>query len=130
MSPRLALLAAVLAALTAAPSPAPAPATNQVAELAGRAPGEPQRCVGVRPGALFATADSDPHVLLYDDGKTIWVSPLQASCEFGPGESIIPDETASYYCRGDFVRQGSRIELSPFGKRCVLGNFTPYRTAK
>ena len=103
---------------------------SRVAELTGRTPGKPQRCLGVQPGVLFATADADPHLLIYDDGKTVWANRLASSCEFGPGETIIPDETASYYCKGDFVRQGSRIELSPFGKRCVLGDFTPYRTAK
>jgi len=127
MTPRLALVVAALAALAAAPAP---PAASKIAELQGRAPGKPQRCVSVTAGQLFSTADSDAHLLLYDDGKTIWASRLDASCSFGTGDSIIPDSPASFYCQGDFVRQGSRIELSPFGRRCALGNFTPYRPAK
>jgi len=117
----IALLAVMLTA-SAADSPPQ--------ELSGRTAGKPQRCVSVQPGTAFFTADSDPHLLLYDDGKTIWASRLEASCGFGPSESIIPDETASYYCKGDLVRQGNRIELSPFGRRCALGNFTPYRVSK
>src|SRR5262245_10265474 len=105
-------------------------ADNPPTELNGRTPGKPQRCVSVQPGSGFFTSDSDPHLLIYDDGKTVWASHLDASCGFGPSESIIPDENASYYCKGDFVRQGSRIELSPFGRRCALGNFTPYRVVK
>jgi hypothetical protein len=119
---RLAPLIAVILTASAADQPA--------AELSGRTPGKPQRCVTLAPGAAFSTSDSDPHLLLYDDGKTIWASRLDSSCGFGPSESIIPDETAAYYCRGDFVRQGNRIELSPFGRRCALGNFVPYRAPK
>ena len=130
MKPRIAILAAALACSSAAPPPAARVAPKLVAELTGRSAGKPQRCVSVQPGMLFSTSDQNPHLLLYDDGKTIWASDLGSSCGFGPGDSIIPDSPASYYCHGDFVRQGSRIELSPFGQRCVLGNFTPYRTAK
>jgi hypothetical protein len=127
MTPRLAILIAAFAAISAAPPPLD---TTKVAELEGRVPGKPQRCVSLSPGSLFSTADSDPLLLLYDDGKTVWASRLDASCGFGPGESIIPDSPASYYCHGDFVRQGSRIELSPFGARCALGDFVPYRNVK
>ena len=127
MNPRIALTFAALAAISAAPAPLAMP---KITELAGRAPGKPQRCVTLSAGQIFSTSNSDPHVLLYDDGKTIWASRLDASCGFGPGESIIPDTSASYYCHGDFVRQGGRIELSPFGARCALGDFVPYRNAK
>jgi hypothetical protein len=126
MTPRIALTFAALAAISAAPVPLP-----KIAELAGRAPGKAQRCVSLPAGRLFSTSDSDPHLLLYDDGKTIWASRLDASCGFGPGQSIIPDSPASYYCHGDFVRQGGgRVELNPFGHRCVLGDFVPYKRAK
>lgn len=127
MTPRLALIFAALAAISAAPAPL---ATTKITELAGRAPGKPQRCVSWSAGRTFSTSDSDPHLLLYDDGKTIWANRLEESCGFGPGESIIPDSSASYYCHGDFVRQGGRIELNPFGARCALRDFVPYRNAK
>jgi hypothetical protein len=86
--------------------------------------------VGVQPGALFKTAESDGHFLLYDDSKTVWLTALEASCGFAEGATVIPDESASYYCRGDFVRVGNRTTLSPFGQRCALNNFTPYRSVK
>jgi hypothetical protein len=124
MKLRLVLITAALACSSAAP---PKP----VAELKGRTAGKPQRCVGVEPGVEFNTSDEDPHLLLYDDGKTIWANNLGTGCGFGPSESVIPaGESASFYCRGDFVKAGSRMNLSPFGQRCVLGNFTPYRSAK
>jgi hypothetical protein len=129
MTLRTAILSAGLAVFTAASSPPPV-ASQKITELAGRAPGKPQRCIGGQPGTLFATADSDPHLLLYDDGRTIWTNTLEASCGFEAGQTVIPDESASYYCRGDFVRAGNRITLSPFGQRCSLGNFTPYRSTK
>jgi hypothetical protein len=130
MLPRIAILTLVLISTSSASRP-PAPATPlKVAELAGRIAGKPQRCFGAQSIQLFTTSASDPHVLLYDDGKTIWVSRLDASCEFGRGESIIPASAEAYYCRGDFVREGSRVQLNPFGRSCVLGDFTPYRSAK
>ena len=126
MTPRSTLVAMLIALAGAGAAQAP----QKIAELEGRAAGKPQRCLPLPPGRLFNTSDSDPHLLLYDDGKTVWASRLATDCRFGPGESIIPDTSASYYCQGDFVRQGNRIELSPFGARCALGKFTPWRTAK
>ena len=125
MKLRASILAAVLAGLSAAPAP-----LSQVPELAKRTPGKPQRCISGQSGLLFRTAEADPHLLLYDDGKTIWVSNLDASCGFPPGQTVIPDTFASSYCRGDFVLAGSRETLLPIGRRCVLGDFTPYRSVK
>jgi hypothetical protein len=121
------ILASALASLGAAPQSTPVAADKDVAELAGRTAGKPQRCVSVKPGRLFSTSDSNPNLLLYDDGKTIWVSDVGPNCGFEGGESAIPDESSSYYCQGDFVRPGSRITLLPFGRHCALRDFTPYR---
>jgi hypothetical protein len=121
------ILAAAIAGFGAAPQSTPVAAGKDVAELAGRTAGKPQRCVSVQPGRLFSVSDSNPNLLLYDDGKTIWVSEVGSSCSFEPGETAIPDESSSYYCHGDFVRPGSRITLLPFGRRCALHEFTPYR---
>lgn len=131
MIPRTAILAVAFICTSAAPPPATLRAPRLVAELNGRMAGKPQRCVSVRPGVEFSTSDENPHLLLYDDGKTIWASNLAPGCGFGPSESVIPaGESASFYCKGDFVKAGSRMSVSPFGARCVLGNFTPYRAAK
>jgi len=132
MNPRIAILAAAFACSSAAPPP-PAPVTGPklVAELSGRTAGKPQRCVGVAPGVEFSTSGENPRLLLYDDGKTIWASSLGSGCGFGPSETVVPaGESASFYCRGDLVKAGSRMSVSPFGQRCALGNFTPYRSAK
>ena len=129
MKLRIAIAVAALAGLCAAPSPVPVPVPG-IADLAGRTPGKPQRCIPGQSGLLFQTSQADPHLLLYDDGKTLWVSKLAPSCGFGPGQSAIPDGFASSYCRGDFVLAGGRETLLPFGRRCVLGDFTPYRKAK
>lgn len=131
MNPRIAILAAAFACSSAALPPATPLAAKLVGELSGRAAGKPQRCVSVEPGAEFSTSDENPHLLLYDDGKAIWASDLAVGCGFGPGEAVVPaGESASFYCKGDFVKTGSRISVSPFGGRCVLGSFTPYRATR
>jgi len=124
MTSRLALALAALAAIAAAPTPL---ADHS---LAGRTAGKPQRCLGVPGGKTFTTAEADPQLVLYDDGKTVWANRLGAACGFEPGEMVIADQPAPYYCNGDFVRQGKLVELSPFARRCTLGNFVPYRTPK
>lgn len=124
-----AILAAALATMSAAPPPAALPAPTVVAELTGRTPGKAQRCMSGTPGILFTTSGSDPQLLLFDDGKTIWASNLGPSCGYGPSESVVPDASASYYCKGDFVRAGGRNVIIP-GRRCTLGDFTPWRAAK
>src|SRR6476659_3476158 len=113
MPTRLAIVIAALALSGSAPQH-PAPNVKRtVAELKGRTRGKPQRCISGQPGLLFYTTDAHPHLLIYDDGKKIWVSNLGPSCGFGPGQTVVPDDSASYYCKGDFVRAGSRIILIP-----------------
>jgi hypothetical protein len=124
MKLKLAIVAALVTTSAAPPGTPPAP--KPVPELAGRIAGKPQRCIAGEPGLLFRTSDSDGQLLLYDDGKTIWASSLGPDCGFGPSETVIPDASASYYCKGDFVRAGSAITIFP-GRRCVLANFTPWR---
>jgi hypothetical protein len=119
-------IAILAAALTASAAPVPVTAPQAAPELAGRTPGKAQRCVTGEAGLLFQVSESDPHLLLYGDGKTIWASRLGPECGFEAGETAMPDETASFYCRGDFVRAGGRVTLIP-GRRCTLGDFTPYK---
>jgi len=130
MKLQIAIAGVMLAGVGTASAFAPAPKLETIPEVLGRTAGKPQRCVAVEAGRLFSTANSNPQVLLYDDGKTIWVSRLNADCSFDGGQTVVPDETASYYCNGDFVRGGSRVTLNPVGGRCVIGNFTPYRSRK
>jgi hypothetical protein len=120
----LALLAAVLVVSCSAPQPVPV-APKQAAELAGRAPGKTQRCVGAISDAPFRVSEADPHLLLYGEGKTIWANDLGPSCGFAESGVAQPEVTASYYCHGDFVRAPGPLNLLP-GPHCVLGDFVPY----
>ena len=121
-----ALLAAAVAGSCAAPAPPPAAAHKDVAELAGRTAGRPQRCVPAQGTLAFRVADADPHLLLYGEGKTVWVNELGPGCGFPDGGAIRPDTSASYYCSGDFVRAPGPLNVLP-GSHCALGTFVPYR---
>ena len=129
MKPGFAILLAAFTIVSAAPPPTAPAAPGLASELTGRTAGKPQRCVSGTPGILFRTSDSDPALLLYDDGKTVWASNLGPTCGYGPSESVVPDASASYYCKGDFVRAGGRNVIIP-ARRCTLGDFTPWRAAK
>ena len=132
MKLRIAILAVALAgSCTPPPTPsAEVAAPKKVPELAGLVAGRAQRCISGQSGLMFRTSQEDSHLLLYDDGKTIWASSLGPSCGFEPGSSVVPNEIASYYCNGDFVLAGGSTILLPFGHRCALGDFTAYRSAK
>src|SRR4051812_31659305 len=127
MKMELTILIAVLAGSSAVSQPAPKVARSNVPEeLIGRSAGKTQRCVAFEPGRLFSVSRSDPHLLLYERGKTIWASKLDPTCGFEAGQTVVPDSNASYYCRGDLVRAGERITLEPFGALCAVGDFTAY----
>jgi hypothetical protein len=131
MQKRIAIIVAAISSIAAGPTPLPAPAQpqSQIADLQGRVAGKRQNCVSAQGDMLFHTSDQAPNLLLWDDGKTVWVSDLGKSCGIEGGESVIPDTQASYYCKGDFVRVGDRISILP-GRHCALGDFTPWRTTK
>ena len=120
-----ALLAAILAG-AAAPQLAPVTGGKGPPELAGRTPGKKQRCLPAPPNMSFAVSEADPHLLMYDDGKTVWVNNLGPSCGFPDSGFVRPDASASYYCKGDFVRAPGALGVLP-GPHCVLGDFVPYR---
>lgn len=107
-----------------APEPVAAP-KQKMSELAGRTEGKSQRCLPGPRDVLFRVSDSDPNALVFDDGKTIWVSHMAANCQYEPGRTVIPDTLAAYYCSGDMVREGGRVTLMP-SRYCALGSFTPY----
>jgi hypothetical protein len=96
-----------------------------MSELAGRTEGRTQRCLPGPRDVLFRVSDSDPNALIYDDGNRIWVSHMAANCQYQPGQTVIPDTLAAYYCSGDMVREGGRMALMP-SRYCALGPFTPY----
>jgi hypothetical protein len=120
----LVLFVAALAGSCSAPQPVPV-APRQVAELAGRTAGKAQRCVPAQPNPVFRVSQSDPHMLLYGEGKTIWATDLGPGCSFGESGTAQPENASSYYCHGDFVRAPGPLNLLP-GPHCVLGDFLPY----
>ena len=69
-------------------------------------------------------ADSDRHMLLYGNGRTIWANRL-GQCTFGSDDVLVTEPMGSYYCRGDLVRSFDRLSRIP-GPACVLGEFVPY----
>lgn len=128
MKRQLLVLTALAAMSCSRSTPEPVAAPPQrIPELAGRTEGKTQRCLPGPRDVLFRVSDSDPNALIFDDGKRIWVSHMAANCQFEPGQTVIPDTLAAYYCSGDMVREGGRVTLTP-SRYCALGSFTPYAT--
>ena len=101
----------------------PEAAPGPIAELAGRIPGPPQRCVPISSTAALRIANGSR--LIYADGSTVWLN--TADCP-GMGWDDIPvlHPTASQHCRGDIVETLGRTS-NIRGPSCVLGDFVPYR---
>jgi hypothetical protein len=119
-------LAAILACLLAAcAAPPPQSSRDQPPSLAGRTAGAGQRCVVIEQSEPLRVSESDPHVLLYGNGKTIWANQLQSGCNFHHGDTLVSQPIGSSHCRGDLVRS-----VDPFthiqGPSCLLGDFIPY----
>lgn len=121
-----AIVAAALAGVVVAAQSGPVGGDKGPSELSGRTQGKAQRCVGAISATPFRVAESNPHLLLYGEGKTIWASDLGPGCAFPDTGVVNPEVAASFYCKGDFVRAAGLLNLLP-GHHCVLGNFVPYR---
>ena len=123
MKLRLALFALALSSC-AAPRPE-AETRGPTSELAGRAPGTPQRCVSIRPMESLRIAENNRHTLLYGNGKALFANSLAGECAFGSDDVLVTEPIGSQYCRGDIVRSFDRQSKIP-GPSCVLGDFVPY----
>ena len=94
-------------------------------DLAAREAGAPQACVT----RLQATSLNavDRRTIVYDTGRTLYVSRLAADCpSLRPDVTLVVESFGDRYCENDRVRaleQGSSIP----GPICRLGEFTPYR---
>ena len=107
---------------------APPPGVQQDSaplELAGLAAGSPEGCVTINSQQSLRVSDSNRHVLLYRDGRTIWANRI-GQCMFGTDDILVTEPIGSHYCRGDIVRSLDRQSHIP-GPACVLGDFVPYR---
>ena len=82
------------------------------------------RCVAISSQQSLRVSDSDRHMLLYGNGRTIWANRL-GQCTFGSDDVLVTEPMGSYYCRGDLVRSFDRLSRIP-GPACVLGEFVPY----
>ena len=130
MKSRLIVLVTALAGSCSQPTAEPVAPPKRISELSGRVAGKTQRCLPGPRNVIFDVSNSDPQLLLHDDGKRIWVSRVGPDCHFESGQTVIPDTLAAYYCSGDLVRVGGATNLFPAGSYCALGSFTPYSTEK
>ena len=118
--------AALILVLAAGCAPVgPAPVQVQVADLAGRSAGPPQRCTTIVRGEGLRPVDAD--TVVYGRGKTLFVSELGPRCAGFPlGHVLVVEPIGSQYCRGDRVRSFDATSRVP-GPACILGDFVPYR---
>jgi hypothetical protein len=123
---RTVFAAFTLALATCAPPHSANQEQRPDAELVGRVAGVPQRCVSISSIQTLRLSDSNPHLLLYGNGRTIWANSVGPDCSFRRDDIPITQPTGSSYCRGDVVRSIDRISHFP-GPTCVFGDFIPYR---
>jgi hypothetical protein len=119
------LPALALALASCAPPPPAGQQQGAAEELVGRAAGAPQRCVSISAQQSLRVSESDSHLLVYGDGRTIWANPLGPHCSFRRDDVLVTEPVGSFYCRGDIVRSFDRISHIP-GPACVFGDFIPY----
>ena len=118
-------VALALAIGSCAPSPPATQPRGPTSELAGLVAGPAKRCVSITSLQSLRVSDSDPHLLLYGSGLTVWANPLGPHCSFRHDDVLVTQPTSSEYCEGDIVRSFDRYSKIP-GPACVLGNFIPY----
>jgi len=120
-------LVALAVASCAAPPPGAQQQQSPPVELAGlAAAGPPARCVTINPIQSLQVSDTNRHVLLFRDGRTIYANYLAPYCSIGRDDVLVTEPTGSQYCRGDIVRTFDRSSRIP-GPACILGDFVPYR---
>lgn len=119
-----AIVALTLLGSCAAPPPDTGP-RRPAAELVGRAAGPAQRCVQIQPNETLRISGTDPHMIVYGSGRSVFANDLGRACGFGTNDILITEPFGSYYCRGDIMRSVDRYSRIP-GPACVLGDFVPY----
>lgn len=110
--------------LAACTVPQPPSAPEPTAELAGRTPGKPRRCIPIIQAEGLRIDDGNR--LLYGHGRTVWVNSFSESCTgLRQGDTLVVESIGSRYCRGDIVRTTGPVSRIP-GPACILGDFVPY----
>jgi len=120
---RISLAVAILVASCAAPAPGPA-ARQPKNELGGRVSEMPNRCVLIRSDEALRVSNTNRHLLIYNDGATIWTNDL-GQCTLNPDDILVTEAIGSSYCRGDLIRSIDRVSRTP-SSACVLGDFVPH----
>jgi hypothetical protein len=94
-------------------------------EVAGRTPGQGQRCIS--PLGKENIRIVNPQTVAYGFGRTIYVNRLRAPCSsLEPNNTTIIESHGGQYCSGDHVR-GLEPGAAIPGPVCFLGDWTPYR---
>lgn len=97
------------------------------AQIAGKTPGEPVRCISQAPQTNIIRVSDD--MLLYRvSGRLVYQNRLKSPC---PGlardnDIIVTEPLGNQQCRGDLIRLVDRVGGIP-GPVCALGDFVPYR---
>lgn len=135
MNRRLSLLIAASAALITSCTSAAVQETRTpkaqrelAAELAGRTPGAPVRCL-----ANYRTDQIqiiDQWTILYRDGRTVYVQNPQGGCRgLGMGYTLVTRPLGvNQTCEGDLNRLVD-LRTGSFGGTCIFGPFIPYTKA-
>lgn len=119
--PTFSLAAAAALMAGCAPS-APEGPPGPIAEVAGRIAGPAQTCVPIESSSSMRLADR--HTLIYNTGRTVWVS--RTNCPAGSDDLLVLHPSGSQHCRGDIVGTIDRLSRIP-GPSCVIGDWVPYR---
>lgn len=117
------ILVSILLAACAAP-PFGVDQQGPPSELAGRKAGAPRRCVPILQAQALHVSETNPHVLIYGSGRTVWANNL-GQCRFGSDDILVTEPFGSSYCGGDVVRSLDRLSRIP-GPTCILSDFVPY----
>jgi hypothetical protein len=97
----------------------------QIAELAGRTAGPPQRCIPILQNEALRLGGE--RVVVYGRGRTLWVNRLSTGCAgMRPNDILIVEPIGGSYCRGDRIRSIDPISRIP-GPGCRLADFVPFR---
>jgi hypothetical protein len=113
---------------TVASETAQGPDPRLTAELEGRVAGKPQNCL-----PLDRTVGSEifRDVILYRESRNrVWVADAPGCGASRPSDDILVQNVfGSQLCRGDIVRQVSRVGGFA-GGACSIRSFTPYTKPK
>ena len=93
------------------------------AMLAGRVAGEPRSCISAFDANRMQVIDQT--AIVYDAGKTIWVSRPSDPKSLNSDDIVVIKRTGSQLCKQDVIRTVDRVNHFTTGV-VFLGDFVPY----